>query len=448
MRQAQDRVEPLLAEFGRARFGQKSLLQAMDAFSSGDETIAVDGPEQQLFMPWLFYTCKLVPEDDGRTDLQGPRRTLAEEFLLRRGYAVGAMEREFIEACVGAPHSFFDVLSADPGVGLRLKDILLGTDHDVIERTGSLTLRPGDVVYGRVAAFEGFALLVGTGSIPLRPAAKQGILALRKSLRERHGEITPALLDEMDEPIRKIYLGAREAALNPPMPSLTNTDGDPLEFHQIHYEIESAERAFQALRTLAVGESEEDLRDCASVAKDGRIKSIEFPWLKRGNRMNKGWENTILGSILIRGKRLTVEVNSTRRARKIRAIIEKKLAGDARYLRTTAESAEVAMSKRSRRRDKTGDRTSRESAELLAIPEVRARFDDLMAAHYEDWPDHPLPALGGKTPRQAVADPEGREMVEALLTEFEEADREQRAQDLHYDFSALRRRLGLAPRQE
>lgn len=35
------------------------------------------------------------------------------------------------------------------------------------------------------------------------------------------------------------------------------------------------------------------------------------------------------------------------------------------------------------------------------------------------WPDHPVPALGNRTPRQAAAEPEARVFLEALLREYE-----------------------------
>jgi hypothetical protein len=79
-------------------------------------------------------------------------------------------------------------------------------------------------------------------------------------------------------------------------------------------------------------------------------------------------------------------------------------------------------------------------------PEVHAHMRRLAEAMYENWPDYPLPALDEKTPRQALADPEGREMVEALLTDFERAEAEHRPELLRYDFSTLRHRLGLPTR--
>ncbi len=64
---------------------------------------------------------------------------------------------------------------------------------------------------------------------------------------------------------------------------------------------------------------------------------------------------------------------------------------------------------------------------------VRDRF-------VEAWPDTPLPELLGKTPRQAIADVEGRRRVEALVAEGEATARRT---DLADGWSAVRSRLGL-----
>ena len=44
-----------------------------------------------------------------------------------------------------------------------------------------------------------------------------------------------------------------------------------------------------------------------------------------------------------------------------------------------------------------------------------------MRRFYRDWLDQRIPALGSRTPREAVADADGREAVAALLLEIERA---------------------------
>jgi cellulase/cellobiase CelA1 len=54
---------------------------------------------------------------------------------------------------------------------------------------------------------------------------------------------------------------------------------------------------------------------------------------------------------------------------------------------------------------------------LMQNPEIQAHIADVMKKHWEGWVDTKLPALGGKTPRQAVKTADGREAVEALLAD-------------------------------
>ena len=56
---------------------------------------------------------------------------------------------------------------------------------------------------------------------------------------------------------------------------------------------------------------------------------------------------------------------------------------------------------------------------LMQHPEVREHLARMVASHWENWVDEKIPALGGKTPRQALRSADGRESVEALLRSFE-----------------------------
>jgi hypothetical protein len=66
-------------------------------------------------------------------------------------------------------------------------------------------------------------------------------------------------------------------------------------------------------------------------------------------------------------------------------------------------------------------------------------------AQWEAWIHTNVPALGGRTPAEAVRDPEGRERVEALLTEFDRSNATRRPGEPRVDVPDLRRRLGLTP---
>jgi hypothetical protein len=67
----------------------------------------------------------------------------------------------------------------------------------------------------------------------------------------------------------------------------------------------------------------------------------------------------------------------------------------------------------------------------------------LMTRQYATWPDTELPALDGKTPRAAVATPEGRARIEELLREFEHHSHRAPFPEA-FDFDELRQQLGLS----
>lgn len=78
------------------------------------------------------------------------------------------------------------------------------------------------------------------------------------------------------------------------------------------------------------------------------------------------------------------------------------------------------------------------------IPEAEANriVREMLDRHYADWPDHPLPALDGQTPRQAVRSAEGKERVRTLIKSFEHAAARGPAGQAP-DTARLRRELGL-----
>ena len=81
---------------------------------------------------------------------------------------------------------------------------------------------------------------------------------------------------------------------------------------------------------------------------------------------------------------------------------------------------------------------------LAELPEVKAKIAEMMDKHYAAWVNEKIPALGGRTPLEALADPSGRESVEALVRQIER-DGERMAPPLNPGIARqLRQRLGLS----
>jgi hypothetical protein len=85
-----------------------------------------------------------------------------------------------------------------------------------------------------------------------------------------------------------------------------------------------------------------------------------------------------------------------------------------------------------------------ESARPIPAEMEREIVLQMKAAHYATWPDDPLPALGGKTARQAVKTKSSRQAVLELIRDMEHGEaRGAKQGQPAFDFTALRKTLGL-----
>lgn len=171
---------------------------------------------------------------------------------------------------------------------------------------------------------------------------------------------------------------------------------------------------------------------------------MNFDWLKKGNRKIPSWDNTILGSIKISRDSLVGEVNSEKRAVRLRAEIEKRLGPSAVHQSTRAQTTEQLL-KDAPRRTSRAKFDDEDLQDMLREPEVRKRVQESLQKQAEAWVDQEVPLLGGRTPRQAVQDPDGREIVEALLLEWERRGEGKGVYpgDIRPDINAIRRLLDL-----
>ena len=403
------------------RFGDAGLDEAWEEFGvfERDEPFHPESPYAQLFASWLLYDW--LPDPHG-TAL--PRHvqecTAAQAYLARRGARLDPAARRYIEACCAAPFSFYEVIECRPGRGFRLRDVLLGAEMEVVEHSGSASTTQGDILFAKVVPAEGLHLIEGMGPVALPPIFKPDLIDLRKKLGT-HGSLFGAdRLHEFDIELRESYLHIADSRLNPKLPKMQNTNGDPLEMHTLLFDLDVPSAAYEALKDLAVGASPEELEAVARRDTDGRLVSGEIPWRRAGNRKHKEWTNTSLGTLRIEGGRLTAEVNSAKRAATLRRLIEQRL-GDTAQSKPSVVQSVQSMLNRSLSPEERADRERREAeqAELAARPEVQQMIREHLRNHYRAWIDEKIPALGNRTPRKAVRSADGREAVEALITQIE-----------------------------
>jgi len=418
--EAHDRLVDRLLPYATRTFGEEAVDVAMREFllwpdpedEIGEDTLDRVGP---LFWPWFLFNWESDSFDAG-LELPGPEgRTVAELYAEKRGNRLDPLERKLIDNLNRKPYTFWEVLHVDKGKGMRLQDVLKGNRIEIQERSGSEYVQPGDLLYGRAVSVDGVGMLIGLGPTIIPPGRKPDIIQLRKQLRRGLSSITDDTLYEWDVEIREMYLHIDHALHS--LPQLCNTNGDPMEFHRLIYEVSSTEEAFEKLCDLCTTVESEELRVDAKRDDTDRIIRVEIPWDRQGHKGSPGMPNTVLGRIVIDGRRLTAEVNSAERAETLRHEIDARLGAGVHFKVDEIQDVDSMMNKHMA--GTAARKHSPEHDELMQHPEVQEQLAGMIYKHWENWVDGNIPALGGISPREAIKSPDGREAVEALLKDAE-----------------------------
>jgi hypothetical protein len=436
-----------MMQFAAREFGELAI-EAWKDFNMSDFPKPLDdaGEECRIFMP--YYLFQWDPERSPRSKKAPRPGFVAGCYVEEESERFTEMDWLFITQATTQPISFYEVVRSEPGRGMAVRDVLTGEEVEVMERMASQTARPGDVLYAQIWHQPELAVLGCCAPLCIPPKKKVEIIDLRKKLRKKiakqNRDLTKDDLLRYADTIREVYLDIRDALYAPPR--FTNTDGDPLHFHTLTFRVGSVALAFEALAPLAVGYSREELLDRAKFDDSGAMLSVEFDWLKRGNRKMKTWENTILGGIRISEGRLVGDVNSAERAKRLRKEIEGRLGLGGTHESTVSKTVdglrEIPLP------PKTVEELARQAKfdTQMREPEVLARVQATIQKDVEGWIFQEVPALGGRTPLEAVRDPDGKEAVEALLLQWERNDEKGMfPNQIRPDISAVRRLLNLAP---
>ncbi len=326
----------------------------------------------------------LVVQLAGPWSVYGARiagKRIVDLFLEEHASLLSPEERSWLTAQQQAWLSVWEVTACEPGVAVTVRDLLSAETRRVREVKGSRHLE----------------------SVPPDELRDDGLgLAMMRHWAK-------AVRDE------------RAAAARPK--KLVNTDGDDLLLTTDHFEFDPAERDQVRAKLASIEGVHADSED----AGDGHLTAF-----KQGNAMHSHWDNTVIGHLALTDGRLEVETNSVERADRLREKVEL-ACGEclAHRAREHADPLSSAQSRREPSRPPTPPSPEEEEA-LRAFREQ----------HYRHWLDEPIPALGGKTPRQAARSPRGLRQVDLLLRTME--NNEQRVMEhAPFDFGPLRRELGL-----
>ena len=442
-----DRMRRLDAEAGRhimkfaaERYGDRSLAAAWkELFDGRERPISEGDPEYIYFCAWLQYDWK--PEGTS---------PLAECFLSdRRATNIDAGLRRLIEATLAEPYSFYQIMEVDPGAGFRARDILREHEVNITERTASGQIEKGLIIFCRVVSLDGISFLMGTGTQPLRAVFLSDLVDVRKELFPAGGPggnpEASKILRDSEEYLRGIYFGLTKAQ-DKSKTDIRNVDGDPLVLHTLRYSIQAFEQAFNLLRDLEPGGPHGRGADQMAeneVTEDGENVRARIHWLKRKGKGSQG--QSVIATITLTDRTMIVEVNSERRSKVVQKEMKKRLGDSATLMHIDATPAEGILKKELKSpAQRTPVPLSEDQRRLRESPEVQGLLKEATEKHWKSWPDTPIPALRGMTPKQAAKDKLGRELLESLLLEYESSSANQPDEFLKVDVDQLRRSLGLA----
>jgi SEC-C motif/Protein of unknown function (DUF2384) len=414
LRRLLDEHQKTMLRFFRSAYGVAAIDEAWRAFI-GEEHAAFDpeSPHLQVFMPWLFHFWSPDPEKTTVRDAAA-RAAVPSALYLRRTKRVDPLLRAYLESCLAGPLTVYEVLRAEAGEGFLLRDLFTLEERQVVERSASIAMDEGDLIFGQIGEAGGVAILEACQGVVVPPIHKIEVLAFRRRRFAGEGPIGREHVRTIHAAIVTLYREIARRILEPGMPQMQNTDGEALSPRRVVFDVPSAQAAFDALKHLALGASDAELLQDAARDAGGSLARARFNWLKQGNAQMPAWENTVLGSIEIDGTRLIAEVNSEERERRFRAIISEALGERARYRATEIQSLERMLAEA----PALGPGASEPEA-LAELPEVKAKIAEMMASHYDQWVNEKIPALGGRTPLEAMGDSAGREAVEALVAQIE-----------------------------
>ena len=443
-----DKVVPLLVEHGVSIFGKAAPDLAMGEFLGWPEE--GEPPDEAgieraelLFWPWFVFNWEYSRIEDEKKLLDGPEETTIAELFLATGKVDSqSPEGRLISQVNRAQYSFLEVLAVQPGRSVTVRDLLIGSETTVEEHTGSQTMAPGDILFGRAVTVDGTGMFLGLSAFIIPPGIKPQIMQFRQFITRGGQEATPDLLYEFDLEIRQFFFQIDQVLFSPPQ--LENSDGDPLEFHRLIYDIASADEAVDQLASLCRSTPLKKLREAAAKDQDGRIVTAVFDWNrvpKKGT--GKAMGATVLAHIEIEDRRMTISVNSAVRAAAVKTEIEKRLGAGAQLRLDEISQPGAMLGKSGALEPEAG--LSEAEEQSWADPEIRQHLYEIIQAHWKEWVNERLPALGGATPRQAVRRRDGREAVEAMLRDAEKAAaRDPVRLEIEGEIIAdVRRRLGL-----
>jgi hypothetical protein len=354
--------------------------------------------------------------NDACIEVKGKRTPVRELLLGSGGLLLAPAGREWLKAMGESPLSLYEVRQVKPGEGIELADLLRPETAPVwiSERSASRSLVRLDIFGTRLIRRDSGFVMSGAAY----PFARVEALACRDEiLREMDGVSWDSDLarEVVSCHITDQWLEGLTAKR--PFPTLVDTStGEPIMLTTDHYRV----RDWQALEALLAVQPDVE-----------------------GDR-KEGWVRFTLLEGEMRRARATLNPKGNDTLEVFCRTL--KLAEDARQWleNLTGNVLSYQIREMVDPRSEKALESAPASPQAKIPPVIASRLiHDYLSKFYANWTEEIIPALGNKTPRQAIKTEKGRQAVIDLLKSYEhgEARRVKDQGGEPFDFGFLWKRL-------
>ena len=350
-------------------------------------------------MEWLLA--------EGSITVKGAQCSVADLLLGPGGPAFAPGQRSWIEQLRRQPLRLYDITEVLPGVGMRLCDALDTEAAPVMvhEKSGSEHAQVGNLIGVRIMEVDDHHEISGS-AYPFSRLMNAAVLA------ESHAAVYNAAVqrEELSRMLSGIIRRCWIAQYARPLPLPTVIDshsGDPILLITDHYRVNNWDDLGAALETQSDIEG-----DRAS------------GWARRFDCADGQTRQSVSINLGKDDDRIEVFYKTQKYADQGRPWFEALAGKSVEFAGRVLSDPRSAMKNPS-----TGKPGSSATTVPNLPPEALAEaIEQVLRRTYANWSDEPIPALGGKTPRQALATATGRERVRGLLRSYEAGEKVQAKQ--------------------
>lgn len=396
---------------------------------------------------WHDHLFGLVFEDFAtRESTDEP--SFARVYLERAGWREAPRARRYLEALAESRLGLYEVVEVQRERGLKLRDLV--NDRAPIfvgEKSATRAVMRWDVIAARIVE-EGQGRALTGGVVLLERDSANELVDI---LKRNHLELSPDLFgpaersmqaaDVLPVLVTSAWLSAAIGATDEV--EITNAEGEPLLFGTAKLPLEGGADEIGRQLNAARDWQPADAQSASWVFLGGAATSSRGGSGRHHVVQSTTTGEMILGHAELTGDHLVFTTNSHGRMERGLARLQDLLADLLGPPTTVYERLDTDPERADR--DREADPTQELSAEELASIK-----QELFDRHYRKTIRSRIPALGDKTPRQALRSKAGRRQVLDWLKEMErmEARRAAHTGEAPYDFTWIWQELGLLSERE